>query len=364
MDFDWSKYKLTTKLKFDSPLECILILPERKRLLITYKSYIKIYNIKTLKIEAELKFDNIETIINLYLLKSGLISVCTKKCIFLIELNKDNTYEIIQKIEFPEMAEEQEFAYVIELKNSNLCIISKSKIFIYELCDNKKSYKNLFFIEEDYAHHKTEKGYNESCIELIYPEKNIENKIVTYLSNVIRLSFWDLNTRKKINDTKNNYCNTFDCKEMFCLMKNGKYLLCACIDEAIMFYSTETCEHIKTLIDNYWHITVLKLSENQILSGGDFGTITFYEFDFESDEFKNEKKYLDWESTEKVEKKVNLIVPEESEDDEDDEDDKDDKEKYAHGKAINEIRKFGNTIISSSCYEKDKQSYVCLWNKE
>ena len=74
MDFDWSKYKLTTKLKFDSPLECILILPERKRLLITYKSSIKIYNIKTLKIEAELKFDNIETIINLYLLKSGLIS--------------------------------------------------------------------------------------------------------------------------------------------------------------------------------------------------------------------------------------------------------------------------------------------------
>ena len=79
---------------------------------------------------------------------------------------------------------------------------------------------------------------------------------------------------------------------MFCLMKNGKYLLCACIDEAIMFYSTETCEHIKTLIDNYWHITVLKLSENQILLGGDFGTITLYEFDFESDEFKLVKKQV------------------------------------------------------------------------
>ena len=359
MDFDWSKYKLTTKLKFDSPEEFMLILPERKRLLITYKSCIKVYDIKTLKMEAELKFDNIEKIRNLYLLESGLISICTKNCIFLIELNKDNTYEIIQKIEFPEMAEEQDFKYVIELKNSNLCIISNSRIFIYELCDNKKSYRNLFFLEEDYIQYAAEKGSNESVIELIYPEKNIENKIVAYLSNVALLSFWDLNTRKKINDTKNNYCNTFDCKDMFCLMQNGKYLLCACIDEAIMFYSTETCEHIKTLYDNYWHISVLKLSENQILSGGDFGRITFYEFDFESDEFKNEKRYLDFESTEKVEKKVNIILPEESKDDEEDQENYD-----AHGKAINEIRKFGNKIISSSCYEKDNQSYVCLWNKE
>ena len=94
MDFDWSKYKLTTKLKFDSPEEFMLILPERKRLLITYKSCIKVYDIKTLKMEAELKFDNIEKIRNLYLLESGLISICTKNCIFLIELNKDNTYKI------------------------------------------------------------------------------------------------------------------------------------------------------------------------------------------------------------------------------------------------------------------------------
>ena len=357
MDFDWSKYKLTTKLKFDTPEEFMLILPERKRLLITYKSCIKVYNIKTLKMEAELKFDNIENIKNLYLLKSGIISVCTKKCIFLIELNKDNTYEIIQKIEFPENPKDQEFKYVIELKNSNLCIISKSKIFIYQLCDNNKSYRNLFFLEEDYMQFGTEKGYNESAIELIYPEKNIENKIAAYLSNVICLSFWDLNTRKKINDTNNNRCNTFDCKDMFCLMQNGKYLLCACIDEVIKFYSTETCEHIKTLYDSYWHISVLKLSENQILSGGDFGTIIFYEFDFESDEFKNEKSEI-VENTKKIEKRVDLVLLEESEDDEEN------KENYAHGKAINEIRRFGNTIISSSCYENDTQSYVCLWNKE
>ena len=210
MDFDWRKYKLTTKLKFDSPLEYILILPDCKKLLITYKSSIKIYDLKSLNIKAELKFDNIENINNLYLLKSGLISVCTKNCIFLIELNKDNTYKIVQKIEFSEMAEEQDFKHVIELKNSNLCIISKSRIFIYELCENNNSYRNLFILEEDYIQYENEKGYNESCIELIYPEKNIENKIGVYLSNVVRLSFWDLNTKNKINDTKNNYCNTFD----------------------------------------------------------------------------------------------------------------------------------------------------------
>ena len=363
MDFDWSKYKLTTKLKFDSPIEYMLILPKSKKLLITYKSSIKVYNIKSLKLEAELKFDGVENIRNLYLLKSGLISVCTKSCIFLIELNKDNTYKIFQKIEFPEKTEEQEFNHVIELKNSNLCIASKNRIFIYELCDNNNniSYKNLFFLEEDYIQHESEKGYNESVIELIYPEKNIENRIAAYLSNVIRLSFWDLNTKKKINDTKNNFCNTFDNKDMFCLMNNGKYLLCACIDEAIKFYSTETCELIKTLYDCCWHISVLKLSENQILSGGDWGAITFYEFDFDNDEFKNENSYLDMETTKNVEKKVELVLPEVPEESEDDEDNK---EYYAHGKAINEIRRFANTIISSSCYEKDTQSYVCLWNKE
>ena len=155
---------------------------------------------------------------------------------------------------------------------------------------------------------------------------------------------------------KKNYCNTFDCKDMFCLMKNGKYLLCACIDEAIEFYSTETYEHIKTLIDGHWHISVLKISENQILSGGDFGTITSYEFDFDNDAFKNENiGYLDMESTKKVEKKVELVLPEESEDN---------IENSAHTACISEIRKFENTIISSSCYEKEGlQFFVCLWNK-
>ena len=85
---------------------------------------------------------------------------------------------------------------------------------------------------------------------------------------------------KKINNTDDNYCNSFELKDIFCLVNYGKYLLCACIDEDIIFFSTETCEHIKTLYDQYWHVSVLKLNENQILSGGDFGTITFYEFNF------------------------------------------------------------------------------------
>ena len=45
-------------------------------------------------------------------------------------------------------------------------------------------------------------------------------------------------------------------------MEKGKYLLCACIDEVIEFYSSETCKLIKILYDIYWHISVLKLNEN------------------------------------------------------------------------------------------------------
>ena len=353
MDFDWDKYKLTTKLIIDSPIEYLLILQEKEKLLITYKSNIKIYNIKSLKVESEITFEGIEQIEYLYLLKSGIISICTKNCIFLVEFNKDNTYKLFQKIEFPEIAETQDFKFLIELQNSNLCILSKNKIFVYELDENK--YKNIFILEENYIQYitdETEKGYNESCIELIYHEKNIENKIAVYLSNVIRLSFWDLNERKKINNTDDNYCNSFDLKDIFCLMNNGKYLLCACIDEAIKFYSSETCEHIKTLYDNYWHISVLKLNENQILSGGDFGTITFYEFNFEHEEFKNKVIQMNMKNTKKIEKIIDIEIPKEYED-----------KDYGHGKAINQIRKFGNTIISSSCYEKDKKSFVCYWNK-
>ena len=135
-------------------------------------------------------------------------------------------------------------------------------------------------------------------------------------------------------------------------MNNGKYLLCACIDEAIKFYSSETCEHIKTLYDNYWHISVLKLNENQILSGGDFGTITFYEFNFEHEEFKNKEIQMNMKDTKKIEKQIDIEIPKEYED-----------KDYGHGKAINQIRKFGNTIISSSCYEKDNKSFVCYWYK-
>ena len=39
-------------------------------------------------------------------------------------------------------------------------------------------------------------------------------------------------------------------------------------------------------------------------------------------------------------------------------------ENSAHSACISEIRKFENTIISSSCYEKEGlQSFVILWNK-
>ena len=207
MDFAWNKYKLITKLIIDSPIEYLLILQEKEKLLITYKSNIKIYKLKSLTVESEIKFEGIEQIENLYLLKSGIISICTKNCIFLIELNEDNTYKFFQKIEFTEISENQEFKFLIELKNSNLCILSKDKIFIYELNENR--YKNIFSLEENYTQHETEKGYNESCIELIYPEKNIDNKIAAYLSNVVRLTFWDLNERKKINNTHDNYCNSF-----------------------------------------------------------------------------------------------------------------------------------------------------------
>ena len=136
MDFNWDKYKLTTKLIIDSPIEYLLILQEKK-LLIIYKLKIKIYNIKSLKAESEITFEGIEQIENLYLLKSGIISICTKNCIFLIELNDDNTYKIFQKIEFPEISQTQDFKFLIGLKNSNLCILSKDKIFVYELDENK-----------------------------------------------------------------------------------------------------------------------------------------------------------------------------------------------------------------------------------
>ena len=97
------------------------------------------------------------------------------------------------------------------------------------------------------------------------------------------------------------------------------------------------------------------MNENQILSGGDFGTITFYEFNYEHEFFKKEGVGLTREETEKVEKKIDVEIPEIF---------KEKTEKYAHGKAINEIRRFGNIIISSSCYEDNDYSFVCFWNKK
>ena len=99
-------------------------------------------------------------------------------------------------------------------------------------------------------------------------------------------------------------------------------------------------------------MSVLKLNENQILSGGDFGTITFYEFNFEHEEFKDKEIQMNMKNTKKIEKIIDIEIPKEYED-----------KDYGHGKAINQIRIFGNTIISSSCYEKDKKSFVCYWNK-
>ena len=148
MDFEWNKYKLTTKMIFDSPIEYIFILPDKEKILITYKSSINIYNIKTLQEEGKITLKNIEKIENLYLLKRGLISICTKNSILLIELNKDNTYKIFQTIELTDIEENKEFVYLIELKNSNLCILSKYKIFIYKLENN--FYKIDFSLVEDF----------------------------------------------------------------------------------------------------------------------------------------------------------------------------------------------------------------------
>jgi hypothetical protein len=138
-------------------------------------------------------------------------------------------------------------------------------------------------------------------------------------------------------------------------MNNGKYLLCTCIDEAITFYLTQLCQRIITLYDYNWHVSGLKLSENQILSGSDFGIITFYEFDFEHDYFKNKKKKLNFEETKSVEKLVDIEIPEEF---------KKENKKYGHGERINQIRKFEDTIISTSCYEKDDKFFCELFNKE
>ena len=78
MDFEWKKYKLTTKMTFDFPIEYILIFPDKEKILITYKSSINIYNIKKLQEEGKITLKNIEKIENLYLLKRGLISICIK----------------------------------------------------------------------------------------------------------------------------------------------------------------------------------------------------------------------------------------------------------------------------------------------
>ena len=57
------------------------------------------------------------------------------------------------------------------------------------------------------------------------------------------------------------------------------------------------------------------------------------------------------DKTKKIEKIVDLEIP------------KDLKEKegenaeYGHGKSINEIKKYNNTIISTSCYEKDNKFF-------
>lgn len=354
MNFEWNKYKLSNKLEIDSSIEYILIIPNQQKLLITNTSFIKIYNIKTLNLEGELKFDGIKEIDNLCLLNNGHISICTKNCVFLISLNEDNTYNIIQKIEFPEI-EEINYKYVSELKNSNLCVLSQDKIFIYGRNKDDNLYKNILTFEENYIQYETEKGINNCCIELIYPEKGIDNIIAVHLSNVSQISFWDLNLKGKVNDTKDNHCNGYGGKNIFCLMNQGKYLFCACIDEAIEIYLTENCERIKTLYDYNWHLAFLKISENQILSGGDFGKITLYEFDFEHEYFKNKKKKLNMNETKEVEKVIDIEIPEEFEKN---------KKKYGHSSCIDKIMKFEDTIISSSCYEKDKKSFVCFWNKE
>ena len=355
MSFEWNKYKISNRLELDSPVEYILIIPNQEKLLISYKSFIKIYNIKSLNLEGELKFDGIEKIEYLYLLNNGKISICTKNCIFLIALNADNTFKILQKIEFPEI-DEIDYQHVIELKNSNLCILSKDKVFIYKFNSEDNLYKNILTFEEDYIQCEINKAINKCCIEIINPEAGIDNIIAVYLSNVSLLSFWDLNLKGKVNDTEDNYCNSYEEKDIFCLMNNGKYLLCTCIDETISIYLTQICQRIITLHDYNWHVSGLKISENQILSGSDFGKITLYEFDFEHDYFKNKKdKKLNFEETKCVEKLIDIEIPEEF---------KKEEEKYGHSYRIVQIRKFEDTIISTSCYEENNKFFVCFWNKE
>ena len=49
MNIEWNKYTLSSKMIFDSKIEYILIIAKNKKILISYKTNIKIFNIMTLK---------------------------------------------------------------------------------------------------------------------------------------------------------------------------------------------------------------------------------------------------------------------------------------------------------------------------
>ena len=66
------------------------------------------------------------------------------------------------------------------------------------------------------------------------------------------------------------------------------------------------------------------------------------------------------DKTKKIEKIVDLEIPKDLKEKKEE----GEKADYGHGKSINEIKKYEDTIISTSCYEKDNKFFVCFWNKE
>ena len=86
MNIEWNKYTLSSKMIFDSKIEYILIIAKYQKILISYKTNIKIFNIMTLKEEGEIILGNEDPIENLYLLKNELISIISKNDIYLIKL--------------------------------------------------------------------------------------------------------------------------------------------------------------------------------------------------------------------------------------------------------------------------------------
>ena len=141
-------------------------------------------------------------------------------------------------------------------------------------------------------------------------------------------------------------------------MEKGKYLLRACRwSYKILFYwNMNLCKIFTWLLLVWWlvsrgHVSILKISENHILSVGDFGDISLYEFNYENELFKKEQIHLSREDTENIEKIIDIERPEKIAEKEDN---------YGHGKLINKIKKFGETIIRRLAMKK-KIVLLCVF---